>query len=205
MSMIESNAVAVRPFASRYFTYTVFVPAPGVDILKAAQGVQKSTNEMCLRCHAGAGGGLNHKHGVTPTPQTDIHMAKGMQCQACHTVKNHKIAGGADLKAQELLDIKIDCSNCHTDKPHKGDSGVSLNDHTRRIACQTCHIPEFARGQATKMLWDWSTAGKRDKNGKPRRTGFDITSASDGTCPLPPTLATPPLPTMPARPGSWSQ
>ena len=135
-----------------------FVPAPGVDVLKAAQGVQKSTNEMCFRCHAGAGGGLNHKHGVTPTPQTDIHMAKGMQCQACHTVKDHKIAGGADLKAQELPDIKIDCSNCHTERPHKGDQGASLNDHTKRIACQTCHVPLIARDpkQPTVVERDWT-------------------------------------------------
>ena len=32
LSVIESNAVAVRPFASRYFTYTIFVPAPGVNV-----------------------------------------------------------------------------------------------------------------------------------------------------------------------------
>jgi len=32
MSVIESNAVAVRPLASRYLTYTVLVPAPGVKV-----------------------------------------------------------------------------------------------------------------------------------------------------------------------------
>ena len=42
-----------------------------------------------------------------------------------------------------------------------------LNRHTAKLACQTCHIPEFARGGiATKMSWDWSTAGQRDANGK---------------------------------------
>jgi hypothetical protein len=41
-----------------------------------------------------------------------------------------------------------------------------LNRHTSKLACQTCHIPEFARGGiATKMSWDWSTAGQRDANG----------------------------------------
>ncbi|MGZ6202024.1 MAG: multiheme c-type cytochrome [Thermodesulfobacteriota bacterium] len=135
-----------------------FVPAPGVDVLKVAQGVQKPTSEMCLRCHAGAGGGINHKHGVTPTKDTDIHMAKGMECQACHKVKAHKIAGGSDLKAQELLDVKIECSNCHTAAPHKGMQGSTLNDHTRRIACQTCHIPAIARDpkQPTVTERDWT-------------------------------------------------
>lgn len=135
-----------------------FVPAPGVDILKAAQGVQKPTSEMCLRCHAAAGGGMNHKHGVTSTKDADVHMAKGMACQACHVVKAHKIAGGSDLKAQELLDVKIDCSNCHTASPHKGTQGTALNDHTGRIACQTCHIPAIARDpkQPTVAQRDWA-------------------------------------------------
>ena len=35
-----------------------------------------------------------------------------------------------------------------------------LNQHTDKVACQTCHIPEFSRGDyATKTWWDWSTAG----------------------------------------------
>jgi hypothetical protein len=44
---------------------------------------------------------------------------------------------------------------------------AKLNEHTDVIACQTCHIPEYARGQATKMTWDWSTAGKLSPEGKP--------------------------------------
>ena len=46
--------------------------------------------------------------------------------------------------------------------------GSRLNDHARRIACQTCHIPEIARGGIpTKLSWDWSTAGKMGPDGKP--------------------------------------
>jgi len=70
-----------------------FVPAPGIDVLKAAQSVQKPTSEMCLRCHLGAGGGPNHKHGVTPTKDSDVHMTGGKECIDCHTTKQHKIAG----------------------------------------------------------------------------------------------------------------
>ena len=40
------------------------------------------------------------------------------------------------------------------------------NDHTDKVACQSCHIPEFARVQPTKLSWDWSQAG-RLKDGKP--------------------------------------
>ena len=52
---------------------------------------------------------------------------------------------------------------------------TKLNDHIDKVACQSCHIPEFARAQPTKMYWDWSTAGQlmdgkakiKGKDGKP--------------------------------------
>ena len=38
---------------------------------------------------------------------------------------------------------------------------MKLNDHVASVACQTCHIPEIARGGvATEIDWDWRTAGK---------------------------------------------
>ena len=58
------------------------------------------------------------------------------------------------------------CQSCHGQAPHKKEA--KLNTHTSKIACQTCHIPAFARGDVpTKMEWDWSTAGKRGPDGKP--------------------------------------
>ena len=58
------------------------------------------------------------------------------------------------------------CQACHGQAPHK--KIAKLNDHTDKVACQTCHIPRFARGSvATKMSWDWSTSGKRAPDGKP--------------------------------------
>ncbi len=133
-------------------------PADGVDLLQAARNVQNPTSEMCLRCHAGAGGGPNHKHGVTPTKDSDVHLAKGIQCIDCHTTRAHKIAGGADIKAHELSDVKVDCINCHKDKPHKGPQAAYLNRHNERIACQTCHIPAAARDPKlpTIVERDWT-------------------------------------------------
>jgi hypothetical protein len=43
-----------------------------------------------------------------------------------------------------------------------------LNEHTLKVACQTCHIPVYAKVNATKIYWDWSTAGKL-RDGKPYR------------------------------------
>jgi hypothetical protein len=145
-----------------------FVPAPGVDVLKAAQGSQKPTNEMCLRCHLATGGGPNHKHGVTPTSrESDVHVAKDLQCVNCHITKQHKVSGGSDLKAQELLDVKVACSNCHTEKPHKGTKAGYLNMHVRRIACQTCHIPAIARDPKFPTISerDWTKPVLNEKTG----------------------------------------
>jgi LPXTG-motif cell wall-anchored protein len=61
------------------------------------------------------------------------------------------------------------CEDCHSGNqaPHQNSElNNELSIHTDYIACQTCHIPAYARGQATKMTWDWSTAGDRDENGK---------------------------------------
>ena len=61
------------------------------------------------------------------------------------------------------------CQSCHGQTPHKaGAQPAKLNQHTDKVACQTCHIPQFARGGvATKMNWDWSAAGKLSPEGKP--------------------------------------
>ena len=141
-------------------------PDPSIDVLKAAQSVGKPTNEMCLRCHMSTGGGPNHKHGVTPTKDSDVHVAKGMQCVDCHTSRKHKVAGGSDLKAQELLDVKVACENCHA-TPHKGEKAKILDRHTARIACQTCHIPAIARDpkMPTIVARDWTKPVLNEKTG----------------------------------------
>ena len=95
-------------------------------------------------------------------------------CVRCHTTVAHKVSGrcykhpASEDPSKSLVDddqiTRISCASCHTEKPHK--PGSKLNDHTDRVACQTCHIPEYARVKPTKMLWDWSAAGKL-KDGKP--------------------------------------
>jgi hypothetical protein len=48
------------------------------------------------------------------------------------------------------------CKNCH-EKEEPVHSGL-LGIHTNKIACQTCHIPAYARGgKKTKMYWAWTT------------------------------------------------
>ncbi len=152
------------------------------DWNKVAQNVGRPTRDNCGTCHFYGGGGDGVKHGdldsslLSPDEQLDVHMdAEGpdFTCIRCHTTKAHKIAGRCYKKpaAKELKSLieddlieRITCVSCHTDKPHK--PGAKANDHTDKVACQSCHIPAYARQLPTKMWWDWSKAG-RMKDGKP--------------------------------------
>ena len=159
-----------------------------VDLKQAAQSVGMPGRENCGNCHFYGGGGDNVKHGdlssalYNPTKEVDVHMATdglNFTCSTCHVTDKHTWAGSRyDVLASdphgtgkpgERRDVAT-CESCHGNEPHPVGGnpllvakGMKLNDHTNKIACQTCHIPEFARGGvATKTLWDWSTAGQLD-------------------------------------------
>ncbi len=137
-----------------------------VNLEKAAQSVSSPNRDNCGACHFFGGGGDAVKHGdldsslSKPTKDMDVHMGKpmDMNCQACHIAKDHRIAGASTFLATN--DGRVSCEDCHRD-PHKDSpSHRVLARHQKTVACQTCHIPTFARAQATKMSWDWSTVGK---------------------------------------------
>jgi octaheme c-type cytochrome (tetrathionate reductase family) len=155
-----------------------------VDLPKVAQGVGKTSRATCGACHFYGGGGDAVKHGdldsslKNPPRYLDVHMdAKGLNfsCGTCHATQGHNIPGSrytptakAETPAIRGKDDKTNaasCQSCHSNTPHK--DNARLNAHTDKIACQTCHIPLFARAQPTKMFWDWSTAGKMGSDGKP--------------------------------------
>jgi octaheme c-type cytochrome (tetrathionate reductase family) len=137
--------------------------------------------ENCGDCHFKGGGGDGTKHGDLDTSlinaprQVDVHLSPDggdFSCVRCHTTQHHAIAGRsyekpASTHQESLIDndqaSKISCMSCHTDHPH---AESRLNEHSGFIACQTCHIPSLAPIHATKVAWDWSTAGKL-KDGKP--------------------------------------
>ncbi len=141
------------------------------DLTDIAQNVGLSSRQTCGACHFYGGGGDEVKHGdldsslIKPSHDLDVHMdAAGLNfsCTTCHETVKHDIPGSRySMDSQQWKG----CESCHTDKPH---NFSILNEHTDRIACETCHIPEYARGgKATKMWWDWSKAGKRNEDGKP--------------------------------------
>lgn len=154
---------------------------------KVAQSAGLPARENCGGCHFYGGGGDGVKHGdldsslIHPDRKLDVHMdSEGLNfaCTACHVTNKHVWAGsrydmiahdtGGTGKPGQRRDVAT-CESCHGDAPHDSSEleGIKLNNHVDRIACQTCHIPTFARGGvATKTDWDWRTAGKtRDGEG----------------------------------------
>ena len=112
-----------------------------------------------------------------PDKQHDVHMGVSnggldFRGQDCHKTRNHMISGRSI--SVPAVEGDISCEYCHTDTPHIGRELIDhhLNKHTKHVACQTCHIPIYSKGNPTKIFWDWSTAGQdceviRDKYGKP--------------------------------------
>jgi octaheme c-type cytochrome (tetrathionate reductase family) len=159
------------------------MPDPSVDLVKVAQSVGKTQIHNCAACHFNGGGGTGVKHGdmdaslLNPTEELDVHMGGlGYTCATCHAGENHAIKGASHGSMVSNTN-HISCMDCHTDKPHKN---RTLNGHMDAVACETCHIPAFAREEPTKTWWDWSTAGQ-DLTDKPDQFGFPTYDRKKGS------------------------
>ena len=151
------------------------MPDPSVDLVKVAQSVGPTTIQNCSVCHFNGGGGTGVKHGdmdgsmINPSPKLDVHMGNlGFSCSDCHAGENHQILGASHGSLAAGTN-HISCLDCHDEKPH---TRKIVNDHIGSVACETCHIPTFAREEPTKIWWDWSTAGQnksveKDERGMP--------------------------------------
>ncbi|QWV94825.1 tetrathionate reductase family octaheme c-type cytochrome [Geomonas oryzisoli] len=140
-----------------------------VDLVLTARSISRPTRAACGNCHFYSGGGENYKHGdldanlANPTPEFDVHMgAKGLTCESCHKAANHDVKGEAISVSPGSGPRAMGCTDCHKGDLHKI---AILNKHMKRVACQTCHIPTYAKGSPTVLSWDWSTAGKDQKTG----------------------------------------
>ncbi|MFY0653436.1 MAG: tetrathionate reductase family octaheme c-type cytochrome [Cyclobacteriaceae bacterium] len=151
---------------------TAVAAYPVPDYNYVAQNVGPPKNFNCGICHFYGGGGNNVKHGdleealLSCSYEVDVHMSQdslGMNCIDCHVTEKHNISGKLYSVSSENKN-RLDCNSCHTDAPH-GDR--ILDEHNHKVACQTCHIPEYAKANATKLWWDWSSAGRVDEDGKP--------------------------------------
>ncbi|MEN8177034.1 MAG: tetrathionate reductase family octaheme c-type cytochrome [Pseudomonadota bacterium] len=157
-----------------------------IDWAKVAQSSALPTRENCGGCHFYGGGGDGVKHGdldsslIHPDHKLDVHMDEAglnFACTTCHVTEKHVWAGSRyDVIAKDtqgtgkpgMRRSVATCESCHGVSPHplQDLASIKLNDHVEKVACETCHIPRIARGGvATKVDWDWRTAGKT-KNGQ---------------------------------------
>ncbi len=160
---------------------TAGLPEPTVDLDLVAQSVAENdgipTIDNCIDCHAKAGGGDNVKHGdlamalADTTRDFDVHMGTdgaNFECVACHQVEkdvdgnllSHGI-GGMPYHSVDEGDMK-QCDDCHGDRAniHVGSTVETIITLHTTLACQSCHIPTFARDTSTKVEWYWADAGQ---------------------------------------------
>ncbi len=158
----------------------------GVDIPSDSmvQNIHSPKRGNCLSCHAKAGGGDGVKRGdlslalVTNTDKHfDYHMnttGPNLACQDCHTFENHKTIGkGSDIRPTDDLarGSEVSCTTCHANDVREHPKEV--RNHLDRVACQSCHIPTYAK-VPTETHRDWFT----------HHDGTDATTCSEANpCP----------------------
>jgi hypothetical protein len=86
-----------------------------------------------------------------------------MSCIDCHKTEKHNISGKL-YSVSAANTNRATCEECHSSQPHMD---KILDDHYYKVACQTCHIPAYAKANGTKLYWDWSAAGRLSDMGLP--------------------------------------
>jgi cytochrome c len=132
-----------------------------ISMDEAVQTVHQPTRTSCLQCHAKAGGGDAVKRGDlalatahTADEQYDVHMATtgaDLDCQSCHMPENHRFPGkGSDIRPTDLVGVDLDCTTggCHSSESH---DSSEINQHIEKVACQTCHIPIYAKNASDSI------------------------------------------------------
>lgn len=138
------------------------------------QNLGKPTRLNCLMCHAKAGGGDAVKRGdlslatiTNSDANFDVHMntsGPDLSCQSCHVFEQHLVIGkGSDLRPTDDPNrgAEVKCTTCHNNDGNGGWShaiaGANRSEgdrHGARVACQSCHIPTYAK-VATEVTRDW--------------------------------------------------
>ncbi|CAG36715.1 hypothetical protein DP1986 [Desulfotalea psychrophila LSv54] len=148
-----------------------------VVLLKSARSATKPLSQNCGACHFYGGGGHAVKPGdldrsvLEGDPAIDIHMnnpdlEKRLVCVDCHADPNKHDIRGALQASMATGSNHFSCRDCHGRAAHSKRMKSTLNRHTSTVACQTCHIPYYAKKYPTKIWWDWSTAGDKKRTVK---------------------------------------
>ena len=133
------------------------------------RNIHDPTRANCLQCHAKAGGGDGVKRGDlslalidNADEHFDYHMntrEANLSCQDCHTFKNHLVIGkGSDIRPTDdpSRGSEVACTTCHSRSDIEHDHPNDVVTHMDHVACQSCHIPTYAK-HPTETHRDWLT------------------------------------------------
>jgi octaheme c-type cytochrome (tetrathionate reductase family) len=139
------------------------LPDSSVDLASVAQSVATPSRTNCGSCHFNGGGGNAVKHGdldsslFYPSEDVDVHMGRhDFACVDCHQTEDHQVKGYS-ISVSVKDDNQVECMDCHNETIHDDER---ISAHLDTVACQTCHVPQGAVRDATKVYWDWSAAGQ---------------------------------------------
>lgn len=123
------------------------------DYLFLARNAGRPEPRNCTTCH-GRDCGLTGSTSQGPSRiNDDIHLASeriAFTCQNCHPAgEHHRIQR---VPTDDRVAAARGCQACHGQAPHQR---VRLNEHGRKISCQTCHIPRFGRTAPAPVTWNW--------------------------------------------------
>jgi hypothetical protein len=139
-------------------------------------GDQDVTVAKCMSCHKKD----ISKRGDDFSAENDVHLAYGLLCQDCHVnpkdedgISTHQFYKGAAMDTTEptMMGTLSCTSACHYGEdevvphgpyPHNGTAtGTALNEHTAKVACETCHTGLRPNDALARRQWNvFNDAGK---------------------------------------------
>ncbi len=152
-----------KPFADCTYCHASADPVAG----------DSPTISKCMTCHKKD----TSKRGVLFTAEEDVHIAAGMLCQTCHVkatdeLSDHQFLKGTAMDTtEETMEGTLSCTvaGCHDAQPHqvnsadsnsksgKGRNGETLNLHTAKVACETCHTGLRPAAALASRKWNMFT------------------------------------------------
>ena len=145
-----------------------------ITIDEAAQTVHRPERINCLQCHAKAGGGDAVKRGaltIAHFPATSSTAVSTSTCRWLVATSSARPAtsppgtgsrAGVRICVHPIPPRIVECSNCHGSMANGEHEGQDIDRHTARVACQTCHIPVYAKdasdtgaSEATEVHRTW--------------------------------------------------
>lgn len=116
------------------------------------------TDGGCMNCHVRD----SARRGDLFTAAADVHVAAGFTCTTCHRRyedrrSDHQFLKGTAIDTTEpTLEGSLSCTRfCHSSEPHRGGpNGGKLNQHTEKVACETCHIGPRPAAALERRSWN---------------------------------------------------